>query len=139
MNRLEVDYDNLHGLTFILLVDGRPMHELVEDLNFGLPYHQVLEGLPNHIINPEATCVTCCDCGESGCGSSGFVITQDDELTHFHSFVTRTKTSHFNNDLKFLTKNFHEVMGKIKALAHAYAKQAGFRVIENKPILRKRS
>lgn len=110
MNVLSYRTSDLNDLTFVLLIDDVPLHELYESDTVGVPYW-LLEGqlTATTIMGETHYIVSVCDCGEPGCGSVACKVTEEDGIVTFHDF------KFLANDLtlKFTAENFHQVMDEI--------------------------
>jgi hypothetical protein len=124
MNKLDVDYTNVHGLSFILLIDGTPAWEVMADQNSAIPYHEVLTQLPDFAVgatlNDRYVSLTCCDCGVLGCGSTSFRIQESDGLVHLVDCSGNGKRLGFLGEFLFTAQNFYDVVTKIYTLSRTF-------------------
>jgi hypothetical protein len=84
MNELTYRTSAENGLTFDLIVDGKPLPQLAEGHYAGIPYWIIENDLPNW--EPEPPCkqdcdrvVSVCECGEYGCGHTRCRIEKSSE------------------------------------------------------------
>jgi hypothetical protein len=123
MNTLTIEVSEENGLSFELLIDGKPMGMLLEDGNEGIPYWLANDGLPTYppsgkTASPHVRIVSVCGCGEYGCGHSRCNVTQDNESVVFSDFVgdvgAKGQTFHF----QFPLAQYQAVCEQISRLAN---------------------
>jgi hypothetical protein len=104
MNTISFEVSEENGLSFELLVDGKPMGSILGDGNEGIPYWLAKDGLPTYppsgaTADPLLRIVSVCGCGEYGCGHSRCNVKQSDETVEFLEFTgdvgAKGKTLHF--------------------------------------------
>lgn len=110
MNVLSYRTSDLNDLTFVLLIDDVPLHELYESDTVGIPYW-LLEGqlTATTIMGEIHYIVSVCDCGEPGCGRVACKVTEEDGTVTFSDFKSLATDLTF----KFTAENFHQVMDEI--------------------------
>jgi hypothetical protein len=113
VNVLSFTTSDLNGLTIDFLVDGKPLAELVGTDTIGVPYYYLENGLrPLTVRGEEYRIITCCNCGEAGCGSVVCKVVEDGEFVVFDDF----QFSECSPTFRFSAANFKQVMAEIRAL-----------------------
>lgn len=94
MNTLTVQFseDEWYGASVVLLVDGRPIADWLEDGNYGIPVWLLEHGLPlwwgiEEDSDEDVREVTVCSCGEDGCGHSRCRVRVDGDTVIFEDFA----------------------------------------------------
>src|SRR5687768_4448678 len=93
MNQLSTVTGDASGLSFVLLVDGRSIGDLVSTLSdSAIPYWLVDDGLPafpphaSTAEKSESRIVAVCSCGEYGCGHVRCRVRGDGDRVVFEAF-----------------------------------------------------
>lgn len=103
-----------NGLSFELLVDGRPLGALVGSRDTAFPYWIVEDGLPRYPPHgtpddPDARIVCVCSCGEYGCGHTGCRVTRDGDEVVFNEFDFDVSREGASKLFRFPVANYEEV------------------------------
>jgi hypothetical protein len=129
MNTLSFRTTDDNGLSFELLVYGRPLGELVGARDCAFPYWDVVDDLrrwPPHgeSREPEVRIVCCCSCGEYGCGHTQCRVVHEADEVVFRDFDCDTSREGRGQVFRFPVANYHAVVSEIVALAQAQQRQA---------------
>lgn len=123
MNTISVEVSEENGLSFELLVDGKPMGAVLGDGNEGIPYWLVKDGLPSFppsgsTADPGVRIVSVCGCGEYGCGHSRCNITQTNEIVEFSNFIGDVGAKGKNFQFRFPVAQYQAVCEQISRQAN---------------------
>ena len=130
MNTLSVDVSNDNGLSFELLVDGKPMGEVLGDGNEGIPFWIVKHGLPTYPPTGESAdslihIVSVCGCGEYGCGHSRCTIIQRESTVEFSGFEGDVGTKGAALRFEFPLSQYKAVCELISEKTHEHLSAEG--------------
>src|SRR5262245_11495944 len=118
LNSLSYRCTDDNGLSFVLLVDGKPLGELVGAQDWAIPYWDIVDDLPrwpphSNSRDPEIRIVCCCSCGEYGCGHTQCrVIREGDEIV-FREFEYDASTEGRRQVYRFTRGNYENVVSEI--------------------------
>jgi hypothetical protein len=129
MNTLSFRTTDENGLSFELLVDGRPLGELVGAQDWAFPYWDVVDDLPRwprrgQSREPEVRIVCCCSCGEYGCGHTQCRVVREGNEVVFRDFDFDTSAEGRRQVFRFPAANYKAVVSEIVALAQTQQRQA---------------
>lgn len=119
-----------NGLSFELLVDGQPLHELFGGEDGGIPYWDVEDDLayyPPHgerrVADARIVCV--CSCGEYGCGHTRCRVEWHGDVVVWRGFDCDVSEAGRSIVLEFSRENYDAVVSGIVGDARSRkAKQA---------------
>lgn len=120
MNEIAVNVVDQNGKSFELVVDGKPLAEILNDGNDAIPYWIVEDDLP--YFPPHGTprqeglhIVTVCSCGEYGCGHSHCRVTKTETEVTFDQFQCDRRREPETTRFIFNRKQFDAVVKMIVA------------------------
>jgi hypothetical protein len=114
MNLLSYKTSKLNGLSFELLVDGKPLAEYVGFKHTAFPYKIVKIGIPIYRWTDEKI-VAVCDCGEYGCDCVLCKVKISDHVVIFSDFRRERGSDLSQVEFKFSSDNFLDIESKIKS------------------------
>lgn len=122
MNTLAFRTTNENGLSFELLVDGRPLGELVGAGDLAIPFWDVVDDLPRwpphgESRDPDIRIVCCCSCGEYGCGHTQCRVVREGDVVVLRDFDFDASPEGRRQVFRFPTANYDAVVAEIVALA----------------------
>lgn len=122
MNTLSFRTTEDNGLSFELLVDGRPLGELVGAQDYSFPYWDVVDDLPRwppqgESRDPEVRIVCCCSCGEYGCGHTQCRVVREGDEVVFRDFDFDASREGRGQVFRFAAANYQAVVSEIVAWA----------------------
>jgi hypothetical protein len=125
MNTLAFRTTEENGLSFELLVDGRPLGELVEAQNWAIPFWDVVDDLPlwpphGESLDPTIRIVCCCSCGEYGCGHTQCRVVREGDEVVFRDFNFDASPNGRRRVFRFAAANYDSAVSQIVALARAH-------------------
>jgi hypothetical protein len=129
MNTLSYRCTDDNGRSFELLVDGRPLGELVGAQDHAIPYWIVKDDLPHYPpdgeeADPEIRIVAVCSCGEYGCGHTQCrVISEGDGIT-FRDFDVAVSPEGKQTVFRFARSNYDAVVREVVRLSREFAADA---------------
>ena len=124
MNTLSFRCTDDNGLSFELLVDGRPLGELVGAQNWAIPYWDVDDDLPywpphGPGRDRDIRIVCCCSCGEYGCGHTYCRVIREGEEVVFREFGSDASGEGRRQVFRFTAANYQAVVTAIVARARS--------------------
>jgi hypothetical protein len=126
MNVLGYQADSANGLSFILLIDGAPLVQLIgsEDgpipywiVDYGIPGWPPLEAKQAPLQGSDTRIVSVCGCGEYGCGHSRCRVTYSEDRVVFDQFEGDCSAPRWPKTFTFDRQNYDRVMDEITQLA----------------------
>jgi hypothetical protein len=129
MNTLAFRITDENGMSFELLVDGRPLGELVGAQNWAIPYWDVVDDLPHDpphgkSVEPEIRIVCCCSCGYYGCGHTQCRVVREGSEVVFRDFDFDASREGRRQVFRFPADNYAAVVSEMVALVRAQQTQA---------------
>jgi len=129
MNTLSfrTSYENkLNGLSFELLVDGKPISGLIGARDSEIPYWLFDDDLPyfppfGDDRDMSQRIVTVCVCGEYGCGHTHCRLASSDEMVELFDFDADVSTEGSKKKFLFSRSNYEQVVKEIVHIARNYA------------------
>jgi hypothetical protein len=127
MNTLSYRCTEGNGLSFELLVDGRPLGDLVGAQDWAIPFWDVVDDLPRSpphgpSLDPEIRIVCCCSCGEYGCGHTQCRVVREGDEVVFRDFDFDASPEGRRLVFRFLAVNYEAVVSEIVARARAQSR-----------------
>jgi hypothetical protein len=128
MNTLSYRRTEENGLSFELVVDGKPLAALVGAVDGGIPYWIIRDDLPylpphGAVEDPELRIVCCCSCGEYGCGHTQCRVLREGDDVVFRDFDIDVSGDGRRQVFRFPESNHRTVVSEIVAAARAHAEQ----------------
>ena len=122
MNTLAFRTTDENGLSFELLVDDRPLGELIGAGNWAIPFWDVEDDLPRwppHGENrdPDIRIVCCCSCGEYGCGHTQCRVVRRGDAVVFRDFDFDASPEGRRQVFRFPAANYDAIVAEIVARA----------------------
>ncbi len=122
MNTLGYRCTDDNGLSFELLVNDRPLSELIGARDSAIPYWIIGADLPHlppegEESDPEVRIVTVCSCGEYGCGHTRCRVVHEGETIIFCDFDLDVSPEGRNKVFLFAISNYELVVSEIIRLA----------------------
>jgi hypothetical protein len=124
MNALVLTVSGELGRSFVLLVDDRPIGDLVSTLvDSAIPYWIVGDGLPTipphggPVQDPTIGIVAVCSCGEYGCGHTRCHVRMDDRVVTFEQFQGDVSDTGRARRFTFPRSNYEAVIRQLVKLA----------------------
>jgi hypothetical protein len=120
MNTLAFRTSEDNGLSFELLVDGRPLGTLIGSRDTAFPYWIVEDGLPHwpphgDPDDPAVRIVCVCSCGEYGCGHAQCRVAHEGGEVVFHEFAFDVSREGSRQVFRFPAANYATVCSEIAA------------------------
>lgn len=120
--------DDLNGLSFELLIDGKPLTEAVGCDYSSIPYWLVEGDLlaTNEMPSSLAVCnriVAVCSCGEFGCGGAHARVTKNSDTVKFSDFAGDIQSGVRDETFVFTRSNYDEVVRQMTELGIQYRTQ----------------
>ena len=112
MNTLSFKTSDWNGLSFELLIDGKPLAEYVGFEDNMIPYWIAKEGIPVYQWTDERI-VAVCNCGEYGCDCVLCNIEEIGDKVIFKDFHRERSENIYKIDFEFSKENFNEIEIKI--------------------------
>ena len=119
-NTLSIDIRDDLGLSFVLIVDGHPLGDLVSTLAESLiPYWLVEDGLPTLPpfwqagVEPDVRIVAVCSCGEYGCGHTRCRVCSENDEVIFEDFENDVSDVGRTGRFVFERARYEEVVGEL--------------------------
>src|SRR5437016_5491116 len=114
MNTLSFRCTEQNGLSFELLIDGRPLGELVGAKDWAIPFWDVDDDLPHWPPrgpnrDPEIRIVCCCSCGEYGCGHTRCRVIRERDEVVFRDFDLDASPEGRRQIFRFPAANYQAV------------------------------
>jgi hypothetical protein len=118
VNALSYRTSTENGLSFELLVDGQPLHELVGGEDGGIPYWDVEDDLPYYPPHgerrePDSRIVCVCSCGEYGCGHTRCRVERRDDVVVWRGFDCDVSETGRSMVFEFAGENYDAVVSGI--------------------------
>jgi len=118
MNTLSYRTTEANGLSFELLVDDRPLGELVGAQDWAFPFWDVVDDLPRYPPHGESResevrIVCCCSCGEYGCGCTECRVLREGDQVVFRDFGSDANREGQGQVFRFAAANFDAVVADI--------------------------
>ena len=119
MNILSYKTSNWNGLSFELLVDGKPLAEYVgfrdnrDNKDQLIPYKIIKEGFPVYKWTGELI-VAVCGCGEYGCDCVLCQAIRNADFVSFTDFRRERGSDLRQVEFKFTLENFQDIESKLK-------------------------
>lgn len=127
MNALTLQILDDLGLSFVLLVDGRPMGDLVSTLVDSLiPYWIVDDDLPRFPPLGESAgdsvtrIIAVCSCGEYGCGHTRCQVHSDGDRVVLEDFENDVSDTGRTRRFEFKLPNYNAIVREVVARAQAH-------------------
>jgi hypothetical protein len=129
MNTLSFRTSDQNVLSFELLVDGRPLGELVGARDWAFPFWIVVDDLPRfpphgESREPESRIVCCCSCGEYGCGHTRCQVVRESDEVVIRDFDLDVSREGRGKVFRFPLANYSSVVCDIVALAKTQMEQS---------------
>lgn len=129
MNTLTFRTTDDNGLSFELLVNGRPLGELVGAQDWAIPFWIVEDDLPHSPPNgesrdPEVRIVCCCSCGEYGCGHTQCRVVREGDEVVFRDFEFDASPEGRRQVFRFSAANYQAVVSEIVTRSQAQPRHA---------------
>jgi hypothetical protein len=117
-----------NGLSFELLVDGRPLGNVVGARDTAIPYWIVRDELPywppdGPQLDPDIRIVCACSCGEYGCGHTQCRVVRKGDEVVFCDFDCDVSAEGSKKEFRFSRANYDAVVAEI--VTHAREKLMG--------------
>lgn len=122
MNTFSFQTTDENGLSFMLLVDGRPLGALVGAKDWAFPYFDVLDDLPRspphgERAEPEVRIVCCCSSGYYGCAHAYCRVVHEGDGVVFRDVDHDTSSEGRRKAFRFPASNYKTVVSEIVAKA----------------------
>jgi hypothetical protein len=123
MNTLSYRSIPENGLSFVLLVDGLPLGDLVGEQNTAIPHWLIEDDLPcssraGAEADPSTRIVTVCSCGDVDCGHSKCRVTREGDLVTMSRFDASDEGA--KKVFEFSESNFAAVVSAMAAEAREF-------------------
>jgi hypothetical protein len=121
--RVDPDNDDELGLSFVLVVDGCPIGDLVStQVDSHIPWWIVEDGLPTLLgrqaaSDPEMRIVAVCSCGEYGCGHTRCRVLVTGDQVVFEGFENDVSDTGRTRRFVFERSNYDAVIAELVTLA----------------------
>lgn len=124
MNVLSFRCTDENGLSFELLVDGRPLGELVGAKDWAIPYWDVEDDLPRWPLHgpsrePDVRIVCCCSCGDYGCGHTQCRVSRERDQVVLGDFDGDASREGRRQVFRFSSDNYQAVVSQVVARAQS--------------------
>ena len=124
MNALSYITSAENGLSFELLVDDQPLHELIGGEDGGIPYWDIEDDLPYYPphgerreSNKHIVCV--CSCGEYGCGHTRCHVERSSDVVVWRGFDCDVSDAGRGMVFQFSRQDYEAVVSEIVRKARA--------------------
>lgn len=126
MHILDYRCTDENGLSFVLLVDGQALGELIGARDSAIPYWIINNDLPHlppseEEADPEIRIVTVCSCGEYGCGHTRCRVVAEGDTVTFRDFDLDVDAVGRGRVFQFSRSNYESVVSDIARRARREA------------------
>jgi hypothetical protein len=127
MNALSYQCTEENGLSFVLLVDGEPLGQVIGSMDRAIPYYlfSSQNDLPRDArysgeADEDVRIVAVCSCGEYECGSTPCRVVHNGETVIFRDFYPALNVEGFDREFRFTRATYEAVVAGMVARASAY-------------------
>ena len=118
MDRLAFHETSNNGLSFELLVNGKPLCEMIGGEEGGIPYWLFEDNLPHYppfgLSQDRTRRIVCvCECGEYGCGHTSCRLVEDNGVVTLCEFSGVVSPSEERRSFTFEAGHFQEVVAEM--------------------------
>ncbi|MDQ6786949.1 MAG: hypothetical protein M3033_09095 [Acidobacteriota bacterium] len=124
INILSYETCEENGLSFELILDGKPLADYVKFKDTKIPYWIIDKGLPRYGFDIEdkidERIVAVCSCGEYGCDCVLCEVQFDNQFVTLKGFRRERGSDLKQVEFKLNSENFHDIESKISKDAEKY-------------------
>jgi len=129
LNALSFRQTDDNGLSFELLVDGKPFGASVGARDNAIPYWIIEDDLPHfpphgEQRDPELRIIAVCTCGEYGCGHTRCRVIAEGDFVTFRDFDLDVSREGSKKVFWFPRLNYEAVVSELVRLSRGYAAES---------------